>query len=184
MTGIAQTVNVTAQNAATGAVKGHGPNIPCALSQHPFKAILQLIGSLVGKGDGDDAPGGCRFYGAEHICPVTVVIPHRLLQVLQKLKILIRHCIRDQVAVAAPAETDQIGHPVDQHCGLAAAGTGQQKQRSFCGHNGLQLHIIQPGKGGCNILAPGRNKSVVKIVAHSNTCLSLMLPFYRIFTKR
>ncbi len=46
------------------------------------------------------------------------------------------------MAVCGAAEAHQIGDPVDQHRGLAAAGTCKQQKGAVCGQDGLLLHII------------------------------------------
>ena len=105
---------------------------------------LQLSGGLVGKGDGQNGPGGGGLQTAQvldglHIPPVGGVV-------LQGGQILRRHPLRDLRAVGAPAVLDQICNPVNKYGGFAAARSGQQQQGALCGQHGLLLLGVQVGE--------------------------------------
>ena len=170
---VTQAFDIPAQDAATGAVEGHGPDVHSFRSQHIGKPFLQLVSSLICKSDGNDAPGRCRLTGAKPVRPVPVELGRLRTQLLQEENILLVDCIRDLKGIAATAESDQIGDPVDQHSGLTAAGTGQKQQRPFCSQNGLALHCIQIHKLPFDILPPGIQKSGLKLFGHRCTCIFL-----------
>ena len=143
--GEAQLVNVPAQDTHTGRVEGGCPDIPGLLPQHPLQTLLQLIGSLVGKGDGQHLPWSCRLYGAQVLDQRTLGLRGLVDVLLQEFHLILRNRQRDLIAIAAPAVTQQVGNPVDEHRGLAAAGTCQQQQRSLRCQHALSLFLIQMG---------------------------------------
>ena len=140
---IAHPLNIPAQDPAAGRVEGHGPDVLGFGTQHQRQTFLQLIGSLVCKGNGNDAPGHSRTQGAEPVGPVKVKIGGFISKSLQEIHILLGHRIGNFIAVRAAAEAHQIGNPVDQHGGFSASGTCKQQKRALCGQNGLPLHGIQ-----------------------------------------
>ena len=87
--GIAHGLNVPPQNPAAGGVEGHGPNILRLRPQQGGQTILDLVGGLVGEGDGNDAPGHRRFNGAEPVCPPAVFVTGIFRQSFQKRCILV-----------------------------------------------------------------------------------------------
>ena len=158
ITGIADLLDIPPQNTNAGRMEGGRPHVTGLLSQHPLQTLLQLVGRLVGKGDGQHLPRVGRLHRAQ-------VLHQRLLircgmggVLLQKGHHILRDWDRDLLRVAAPAIAQQIGHPVDQYRGLTAAGTGQQQQRPLCGHHALLLHVVQMGILHGNGLSPCLNK--------------------------
>ena len=63
-------VDVSPQDAAAGGVERHGPDIRRLGAQHPLQAVLKLVGGLIGKCNGDDAPGGGGVHAAQGVGPV------------------------------------------------------------------------------------------------------------------
>ena len=118
---IAEAFDLAAQNAAAGAVEGHGPNALALSAQKSAQTVLQLVGGLVGKGDGDNAPGVGRMQRGKLLRALRTVRSRVLRLRLQKENILLRHMLRYLFAVRAAAETDQIRDSVDQHRCLSAA---------------------------------------------------------------
>ena len=157
-------VDVPAQDADTGRVEGGGPHVPGLLPQHLLQPVLQLVGGLVGEGDGQHLPGAGRLHGAEilHQRPLLRVRPGGIL--LQKFHLVPGNGQRYLICVAAPAIAQEVRHPVDQHRGLAGPGPRQQQQRPLSGQNPLQLPGVQVriirGNGPC----PGLNKSFLQVV--------------------
>ena len=47
----------------------HGPDIRRLRAQHPLQAVLELVGGLIGKCNGDDAPGGGGVHTAQGVGP-------------------------------------------------------------------------------------------------------------------
>ena len=170
----AQPVDIPAQDAHTGGVERGGPHICRLASQHGFQPFFQLPSRLVGEGDGNNGPGQRRLHGAQLPCTV-LLLRVRMLQIgFQKCQILLRGIGRHFVAVAAAAVFQQIGHPVDQHGGLAAAGTGQQQKRPLGRHDRLALHGVQMGI----ILLDdrfSRGAVVLMKICHNASCFSLAL---------
>ena len=156
--GIADLLDIPPQNADTGGMEGRRPHVTGLLPQHPLQTLLQFVGRLVGKGDGQHLPRAGRLHRAQ-------VLHQRLLicrgvggVLLQKGHHILRDWDGDLLRVAAPAIAQQVGHPVDQHRGLTASGAGQQQQRPLCGHHALLLHVVQMGILHGNGLSPCPNK--------------------------
>ena len=103
-----------------GGVERGGPHVGGGLlPQHDAQAVLQLVGGLVGEGDGQHLPGAGRLDGAEvgHQRALGLV---RVLDVLlQERYLVLGGGDRDLVCVAAAAIAQQVGDTVDQHGGLA-----------------------------------------------------------------
>ena len=153
--GVAHPLNIPAQDPAASGMEGHGPDILRFRPQQDCQALLQLIGGLVGEGDGHNAPGNCRLHGAEEICPTAFLLGRGVVQLFQEQNILLSHRVGDLPGVTAPAVAHDIGYSVDEDCGLAAACACQQKQRPLGGKNRLLLHGIQLRKAPGNVLPPG-----------------------------
>ena len=139
----------------------------------PPQPLLQLPGGLVGEGDGDDGPGGGPVHGAQPLSPLPVLRGRIPGEALQEGQILVRGPLRHLPGVAAPAEGQQVVHPVNQHGGLAAARAGQQQKGPLRGQHGLLL-------GGVHMLVPlgdhrpaGGDIAIAPILFHS-ACLSFM----------
>ena len=146
--GKAQLLDVPPQDAHTGGVEGSRPDVVGCRAQHLFQPLLQLPRRLVGKGDGQNGPGG----GGLHLAQAHLALPllpggGPLLGVpLEKGQVIRRHPVGHLGAVGAPPVPHQVGHPVDQHGGLAAAGPRQQQQRPLGGQRRLLLLGIQADK--------------------------------------
>ena len=54
--GIADLLDIPPQDADTGGVERRRPYVPGLLPQHPLQTLLQFIGCLVGKGNGQHFP--------------------------------------------------------------------------------------------------------------------------------
>ena len=50
--GIAQPVDLPAENPAAGRVEGHGPDVGGSVAQHRRQTVLELVGGLIGEGNG------------------------------------------------------------------------------------------------------------------------------------
>ena len=137
--GEAQLLNVPAQDAHAGGVEGGRPHVPGGGAQHSFQPGLQLPGGLVGEGDGDDGPGGGGVQGAQPVgleafffVGVGGVIP-------EKGQVVLCGPLGRLQAVRPPAVADEVGHPVDEHGGLARPRPRQQQQGPLGGQHGLLL---------------------------------------------
>ena len=139
---VADAVNIAAQNTHAGRMEGGRPHIAAALPQHPLQALLQLIGSLVGKGDGQHLIGLGRLNGAEILGQWTVLLRGRFCVALQKLHLILGNGHGDLVTIAAATVAQEVGNTVDQHRRLAASRACQQQQRPFGGQYTLPLHGI------------------------------------------
>ena len=169
---VADAVNIAAQDAHTGGVEGGCPYIAALLPQHPLQALLQLVGSLVGEGNGQHLVGLGRLHGAE-IAGQGFLILGRILRVgLQKLHLILGDGHGDLVAVTAAAITQQVGNAMDQHRGLAASGTGQQQQRSLSSQYTLALHGVQFQKIRLDGTLSGGNKSLFQLGHGRNSSIS------------
>ena len=139
---ISDAVDIAAQNTHTGRMEGGGPYITALLPQHPLQAFFQLVGSLVGKGDGQHLMGLGRFYSAE----ISGQRPKLLIRVcriaLQKLHLVLGDSHRDLVAVTAASIAQEVCNTVDQYRCLSATGSGKQQQRPLCRHDSFALFLI------------------------------------------
>ena len=79
--------------------------------------------------------------------------------------------------IASAAKADEIVHPVDEHGGLSAAGTGQHQHRSLRRGDGSQLLGIQTGKLPRNEAAAHGKKSFFGIVQRHGNPLGNMVYF-------
>ena len=123
-------------------MEGHSPDVLGILAKESREPVLDFICSLVGKGDGDNAPGGSRSYSAQCVGMLLFVFGGGFAQGFQEFHIRLCNLRRDFLAVAASAIAHKVGNAVNQHGGLAASGSCQQQQRAFGGKHGLLLHII------------------------------------------
>ena len=161
----AQLFNVPPEDAHAGGVEGGGPHVPGGGAQHPLQPLLELAGGLVGEGDGDDAPGGCRLQGAQPVGPEAALRRGAGGVVLQKGKVVGRDESGHLRRVRAPAVAHEVGHPMDEHGGLARAGARQQQQRPLGTQHGLlllgvEISIVEgdgraPGAAECLLLFLG-----------------------------
>ena len=72
--GVAEKLNVTAQDPAACGMEGHGPHVLPLRAKHGAKPLLQLVGSLVGKGNGKDAPGSNRMESRQPVGSAAYVL--------------------------------------------------------------------------------------------------------------
>ena len=151
-------------------MEGHGPDILGFGSQKQGKPVLQLPRRFVGKCDGDDAPRHRRRHRAEAVRPQAVSVGDVFPQAFQESNIRFRHCNGDLLRIAGPAEAHQIGDPVDQHRGLAAAGSGKQQQRALGGQDRLPLHGVELAELSLDVGPPGGKKTGIHLFVHSHTC--------------
>ena len=152
------------------------------LPQHPTKALLQLVGGLVGKGDSQHLPGARRLHRAQvfHQRALSRIRRSGILRsgiLLQKLYLVLGDGDGDLVRVAAAAEAQQVGHPVDQHRGLAGAGTRQQQQRPLGGQNALPLAGVQVAVFCGDGIVPRLDKSSFQI-CHGCLAFPFLLPTF------
>ena len=170
----AQQLDVPAQDPAAGSVEGHGPDLGAFAAQHGAEPLLQLSGGLIGEGDGHDLPGGRSLLPAKLVCAIFVLGAQHRRQMFQKFHIGLGCSPGRGLGFVAAAEADQIGDPVDEDRGLAAACTGQQQQGAFRGQGGGPLHGVQGGKLGFNISPPGGEKTFFKCMIHIKHLLSMV----------
>ena len=118
----AETVDVPAQDTDTGGVERGRPHVlRHILPQHTAQPLLQLVGGLIGKGDGQHLPRAGGLHGAEVLHQRTLLLVGRFGVFLQKRRHVLRHGDGDIRTVAAPPVAQQIGHAVDKHRGLAGS---------------------------------------------------------------
>ena len=160
---VAQFLTVPAQDAHTGGVKGAGPDVVGTLAQHPLQTRLQLIGSLVGEGDGQDPPGSHRLQRGQSL---------RLRSAREQAAqgVLVR-AGGQLIAVAGPAIAEKIGNAVDEHRGLPAACPCQNQQGALCGQDRFHLAVVQVLEFGADQTAPRFAVSFRKVhhAGHSTT---------------
>lgn len=140
-------------------MEGHGPDTGGLRAENFRQPVLQLVGGLVGEGNGNDAPGQGRVHGAQPVHPCRILLGKGLLDGFQETHVVLSNVGGDIIGIAAGAEADEVGNPVDEYRGLSAARTGQQEQRSLSGQRRLELHIVQIRKAPGNGIPPGRQKS-------------------------
>ena len=174
----AQSVDVAAQDADAGGVERGRPHVGGhLLPQHPAKALLQLVGGLVGKGDSQHLPGARRLHRAQVFHQRALSRIRRSGVLLQKLHLVLGDGDGDLVRVAAAAEAQQVGHPVDQHRGLAGAGASQQQQRPLGGQNALPLAGVQVAVFCGDGIVPRLDKSSFQI-CHGCLAFPFLLPTF------
>ena len=113
--------------------------------QHGGQPVLQLPGGLVGKGDGQDGPGGGGVQAAQPLLACFIPQPGPGV-FLQKGQIVLGGGLRHLLAVGAPAVLHQVGDAVDEDGGLAAPRPRQQEEGPLGGQGGLLLLRVQPGE--------------------------------------
>ena len=157
----ADAIDVAAQDADAGRVERGGPDVlRHLLPQHPAQPLLQLVGGLIGEGDGQHLPWLRRLHGTE-VLHQRALLLCRLPDVgLEKRRLVLRDRHGDLMGIAAAAVAQQIGHAVDQHRGFPRSGAGQQQQRPLRGQHTLQLAWIQLLKISGDGRAPRRKKSL------------------------
>ena len=166
---VAHALDIPAQNAAAGRVKGHGPDILSLRPEQHGKTLFHLVGSFVGEGNGQNAPGCRRFYSTKVICHPTLTFIQVTFQRFQEQNIFFCYSIRNLVRVRSSAETHQICDSVNQHSGLTASCTCKQQQGSLRGQHSLTLHIVQRRKLAFYVFLSRCEKSIIQCFVHSRT---------------
>ena len=139
--GIAQPVDLPAENPAAGRVEGHGPDVGGSVAQHRRQTVLELVGGLIGEGNGQDGPGLGGLQGAERFrLGLVAAVPEI---VLEEVHVGLGDKLGDLLAVRGPAKGHQIDDAVNEHGGLAAARTGQKQQRPLRRQRSPLLHLIE-----------------------------------------
>ena len=112
---------------------------------HP---LPHLGGGLVGKGDGQDAPGGNP--PAQQVGDRGGIDgPRALDRGPQGREVVRRHVGgRRRIGVVLRPEEDEVGDAVGDHAGLAAARPGQDEQRPLAVQHRLPLLLVEAGKQG------------------------------------
>ena len=72
------------------------------------------------------------------------------------------------------AKPDEVGNAVDQHGGLAAAGTGQDEQRAVGGEHRPPLHLVQAAELLFDIGVAQSAEFLCQICCHGFPCLLLL----------
>ena len=122
-----------AQDSYTGRVEGGCVDLSSLLfSEHGRKTGAQLPGRFIGKGDCKNLPRTGRIF-RQQAAEDGVVLNPALLGLFQPGKIILPDPEGNRSAAVAGAEKEKVGDSVDEDGGLAAAGTGQNKQRPFGG---------------------------------------------------
>ena len=161
-------------------MEGHSPHALALGTQKSCQTVLQLVGSLVGKSNGDDAPRVSRMHRAQTLCAPAVCRAGQLT--LQEDHILLGDVLRDLLAVCSAAKADQIGDAVDQHRGFAASRSCQQQQRSIRGQHRLKLPGIHIGKLPGDVFPPRSQKPFFKILSHSFSAFVVSLLHFSTFS--
>ena len=161
---VAELVGVAAEYAHAGGVEGAGPDVVGPLAEHGLETGLELVGGLVGEGDGDDAPGLHGLVRGEAA---------RLVRGpgLQHCKVRLRCALRHLVRIRGAAIFEQICDPVYQHRGLAASSPCKNQQRAFRGEHGLPLHGVELCEIGLDDPLSRRDISFFKVFIHSSDIL-------------
>ena len=159
----AQPVDVPPQDPHAGGVEGGGPDVVGVRPQPGGQPVFQFPRRLVGEGDGDDLPGPGHVHGAEAPGPADVLLRGPGGESLQKPQVLLRGPVGHLLRVAAPAVGQKVIDPLDQHRGLAAAGTCQQEEWALRGHGGLTLHGVQPLKVLGDDRPPGGDVALLEV---------------------
>ena len=137
--------DLPAENAHTGRMEGGSLNILCLVPEGGFQTALELSGSLIGKGDGQNPPGLHRIDGTAVPEQVDAHLFPRQVP-LQTIGVLLGEIGRHKVAVMPVSKGHHIGDPVDDHGGFSAARSGKDQHRSPGLENCLPLHGIDAGE--------------------------------------
>ena len=165
--GPAQFLGISAQKPHTGRVEGGGKHLlPCLLSQHPAQATAQLPGGFVGEGDGHDVPAADRA-SAEHPLQPGGGLGFIIHRRPQRADVLGRHLPGGLPAAVGAAEPDQVGDPVDQHGGFAAARPRQDQEGALGGKDRPPLHLVQTAELLLDVCIPEGTKFCSQVCCHS-----------------
>ena len=168
--GVADLLRPAAQDAHTGRVEGRGEHlVPFLAAQHPAQALFQLPCCLVGKGNGHHVPAAHRVAAQHPVQPAGGVgTGHD--GGAQGFDVLLGHRAGRFFGAVRRAEPDEVGNAVDQHGGLAAAGTGKDEQRAIRGKHSLPLHIVQAAESLFNVSITQGAEFLPERCCHGFTC--------------
>ena len=166
--GVAQALRVTAQDAHAGRVEGAGPDVVRLLPQHQAEPLLELPRRLVGKGDREDTPRSHRIQRGE----ASGLFPARL----QQSKRFFVRLSGYKVRVPRLAVAQELGDPVDEHSGLAAARPRQDQQRPLRCQHSLLLHGIEGLKIAQDQLPARLFILLFKSIHHKDNCITFPCP--------
>ena len=168
--GVADLLCPAAQDAHTGRVEGGGEHfVPFLAAQHPAQAFLQLPCRLVGKGNGHHVPAAHRVAAQHPVQPAGGVCASHDGGA-QSLDVLLGHRAGRFLRAVRRAEPNEVGNAVDQHSGLAAAGTGKDEQRAVRGKHSLPLHIVQAAELLFNVSITQGAEFLPERCCHGFTC--------------
>ncbi len=144
--GIAEFINVPAQNTHTGGVKRTDPDRGSILSHQTGNPCLHFPGSFIGKGkcqnSGRINPAKTKkifCFLRDLLFPSTKI----LQTIFQYHNIPVGEIPGDCLALISIPESHDMGNPVGQNSRFAGSGTGQDQKRPFRCQYGLPLHIVQ-----------------------------------------
>ena len=168
--GVADLFGPAAQNAHTGRVEGGGEHFVSFLAaQHPAQALFQLPCRLVGKGNGHHVPAAHRVLTQHPVQPAGGIgTSHN--GGAQSLDVLLGHRAGRFLGAVRRAKPDEVSDAVDQHGGLAAAGTGKDEQRAIRGKHSLPLHIVQAAELLFNVSITQGAEFLPERCCHGFTC--------------
>ena len=168
--GVADLLCPAAQDAHTGRVEGGGKHfVPFLAAQHPAQTFLQFPCRLVGKGNGHHVPAAHRI-AAQHPVQPAGGIGTGHDGGAQGFDVLLGHRAGRFFGAVRRAEPDEVGNAVDQHGGLAAAGTGKDEQRAVRGKHSLPLHIVQAAELLFNVSITQGAEFLPERCCHGFTC--------------
>ena len=168
--GVADLFGPAAQDAHTGRVEGGGEHlVPFLAAQHPAQAFLQFPCRLIGKGNGHHVPAAHRVAAQHPVQPAGgVCTGHN--GGAQGLDVLLGHRAGRFLGTMRRAKPDEVSDAVDQHGGLAAAGTGKDEQWAVRGKHSLPLHIVQAAELLFNVSITQGAEFLPERCCHGFTC--------------
>ena len=168
--GVADLFGPAAQNTHTGRVEGGGEHfVPFLAAQHPAQAFLQFPCRLIGKGNGHHVPAA-HCVAAQHPVQPAGGVCASHDGGAQSLDVLLGHRAGRFLRAVRRAEPNEVGDAVDQHSGLAAAGTGKDEQRAVRGKHSLPLHIVQAAELLFNVSITQGAEFLPERCCHGFTC--------------
>ena len=143
-------------------MKRGGVHIHPRFPKHRGKALFQLSGRLVGKGDCQNVKGLRRLLAqrARQLHRGFAALLHKAFQLLHLLRI---HRLRYLPAVVRVAEPDQICDAIDKHRCFSAARSRKDQQRPLCGKYRFPLHGVQAAELRLDVLAAQSAKSFLAL---------------------
>lgn len=143
--GIAEALAVPAQNTRAGRVKGRRPDVVALGAEHRAKAVLELPGRLICKGDRHDFP---RQAGRN--AQVTACLLRQRLAAVEigaaRREIFLVQLVLNERAVVSVSVAQDVRNAVDQHSRLSASGSGKDQQRPADRKDSLPLPVVHAGE--------------------------------------